>query len=121
MLSLVLAVSTQLMTLAPMDPFNPLLLDCSNRARLSISIAPGHYLAKDSIEVRQEGSTLRLLLPGAEVAEFAGKLEDVYRRRVYLEAGPVKAGQIEIAYQGCNEETLTCLPPQVVTLSCAAA
>ncbi|TJY57262.1 hypothetical protein E4T66_17800 [Sinimarinibacterium sp. CAU 1509] len=116
MLSIV--VAAQLMTAIPNAAFTAEVLECSDRARVLIAIAPNYFLAKDSISVRQGGEALTMRMPRAEHAEFAGTSEDVFRRQLYLEAGPLKPGPIELSYQGCDEVALTCLPPVAVTLTC---
>lgn len=99
----------------------------AGRLRVTWDVAPGYYLYRDSLKVRS-------LSPGVEVGPLAlpagTPKEDEYfgRTEVYYgevvgeapltgDAGPL---QLEIAQQGCKEDSI-CYPPQKLVLTVASA
>src|SRR5690606_14389881 len=96
----------------------PTMLDCSDRARVSIEIPEPLVLSADSLAISQDGHRLMVRTPPAQSFVIGSSSEPVFRTSVYVEAWPVHAGSIEVAFRGCDEESLTCLPPQTVQMTC---
>lgn len=103
------------------DAIEASLIECSDRARLTIEIPAPLVLSADSLSVKQDGRDLRLRTPPAQTFQVGSTAEPVFRTSVYVEAWPVHAGAIDVAFRGCDENTLTCLAPQTVAMTCNGA
>ena len=97
------------------------LLECSDRARLTIAIPSPLVLSADSLTVRQDGRSLSLRTPPPQAFQVGSSAEPVFRTSVYVEAWPVHPGAINVAFRGCDENSLTCLAPQTVEMTCTGA
>jgi len=95
--------------------------------RVTWEILPGYYLYRDSLKVRSLDPAVQVgplaLPPGKpKEDEYFGNTE-VYYAEVVAEAsltGTADPLQLEVAYQGCKDESI-CYPPQKTVVTVAAA
>lgn len=81
---------------------------------ITLSIAPGNYLYRDSLAVRRDGRELAFAKPPGEEKDDPnfGRVE-IYRGTLKLDLSDIPAsGRLKVAYQGCADRGI-CYPPAI--------
>lgn len=95
----------------------------ATHAQIRFTIAPGHYLYRDRIQLIQStGDGAQLNLPPGEAKDDPNfGRQQVFHHDTVADITFTKgaAGSLQIRYQGCSEKGL-CYPPQTRTLSLLA-